>query len=342
MFLGIEIGGTKLQLGVGTGDGSPVAALERFGVDRAAGADGIRQQIESAGRGLCQRFEITGIGIGFGGPLDTRTGTTLKSHHVTGWDDFPLVAWASETLGAPACAQNDADTAGLAEALFGAGKGCDPVLYLTVGTGIGGGLIHQGQIYRGRGLGATEIGHLRPGLACDTPEACVESFAAGWGIEAFAQAAVEEPVSHRIGKHSKTSLDPEAIRQQLIDAEELHERQVGDLLERANGAVDQITVKLLAEAVIDGNKLAEEILHRAWQALGWAIAQAISLLAPEVVVIGGGVSLIGNARFFEPLSEQIARYVFPPFREQYRVVPAALGEEVVIHGALALARQQSC
>jgi glucokinase len=339
MYLGIEIGGTKLQLGVGPGDGAPLAAIERSPVERSAGAEAIRAQIETFGRDLCARFDISAVGIGFGGPLDSRTGTTLKSHHVSGWDQFPLAAWAREKLGGrPVAVENDADTAGLAEALFGAGRGCDPVLYLTVGTGIGGGLIHAGKIYRGRGLGATEIGHLRPGLTCEGPEEILESFAAGWGIEAFAQAAVEEPVSHRIGKLGKEKLDAEAIRQQLIDAEERHERDVGDLLDRAQGAVDKITVKLLADAVIDGNALASEIFQRAWRALGWGIGQAITLLAPEVVVIGGGVSLIGNARFFDPLREEIARYVFPPFRDAYQVVPAALGEEVVVHGALALAR----
>lgn len=341
MFLGIEIGGTKLQLGVGAGDGSALAALERFDVDPRLGAEGIRRQIEVSGQGLCERFAVRGIGIGFGGPLDTRLGRTLRSHHVSGWDDFPLATWCQEKLGRRPRIENDADTAGLAEALFGAGRGRDPVLYLTVGTGIGGGLIHQGKIYGGRGRGATEIGHLRPGLSADTPDAIVESFAAGWGIAAAAQSALSEPVSHRISALASRPgkyLDPEDVRQRLIEEEEVHEQHAGDLLARCDRDPERLTTKIVAQAAAEGNLLAAEILARAWQALGWAIAQTITLMAPEVVVIGGGVSLMGEALFFEPVRSEVARYVFPPYAGHYDVVPAALGEEVVIHGALALAR----
>ena len=101
------------------------------------------------------------MGVGFGGPVDAARGRTQTSYQVEGWTDFPLADWLSENLGVPAVVvQNDADTAGLAEARFGAGKGCSPLLYLTIGSGIGGALILDGQIYRGGGLGAVEIGHL--------------------------------------------------------------------------------------------------------------------------------------------------------------------------------------
>jgi len=343
MFLGIEIGGTKLQLGVGTGNGSPLIALERFDVEPRLGGEGIRRQIEVSGQGLRERFPIAGIGIGFGGPFDTRSGRTLKSHHIAGWDDFPLCDWCQEKLGHRPQVENDADTAGLAEALFGAGRGKDPVLYLTVGTGIGGGLIHKGQIYGGRGRGATEIGHLRPGLQADTPDAIVESFAAGWGIAAAAQAALSEPITHRISTLSSKSgryLDPEDVRQRLIEEEEVHEQHAGDLLARCDRDPDRLTTKIVGQAAAEGNLLAAEILDRAWQTLGWAIAQTITLMSPEVVVIGGGVSLMGESLFFEPLRAEVARYVFPPSLGYYEIVPAGLGEEVVIHGALALAARR--
>ena len=89
----------------------------------------------------------------------------IKSHHVDGWDDYPLVDWCRRALSLPATLENDCDAAGLAEARFGAGQGRKVVLFVTVGTGIGGGLVVDGQIYRGNGHGAAEIGHLRPGLA---------------------------------------------------------------------------------------------------------------------------------------------------------------------------------
>src|SRR5579884_2668155 len=165
MFLGIEIGGTKLQLGLGRGDGQ-LAALWRGTVDPARGADGIRRQITLAVDDLLQRAGLTrdrlrGIGVGFGGPVDDNTRTVIKSHQIAGWDNFPLADWLGEMLDLPAVLGNDADVAGLAEALFGAGKGYSPVFYITIGSGIGGGLIVDGQILRGTGRGAAEIGHLK-------------------------------------------------------------------------------------------------------------------------------------------------------------------------------------
>src|SRR5262245_52822765 len=164
-YLGIEIGGTKLQLGVGPGDGT-LAGLWRGTVDAAAGADGIRGQITAAVpelliRSGIERSQLKGVGIGFGGPVDDATRTVIKSHQIAGWDGFPLADWISEITGLPAVLGNDADVAGLAEALFGAGKGLSPIFYITIGSGIGGGLIINGEIYRGCGRGAAEIGHLR-------------------------------------------------------------------------------------------------------------------------------------------------------------------------------------
>jgi glucokinase len=340
MYLGIEIGGTKLQLGVGGGDGGPLAALERLDVDPARGARGILRQVETAGQALVGRFPVSAIGCGFGGPVDVADGRVVRSHHVEGWERFALVDWLRARFGVPATLANDADTAGLAEARFGGGRGHNPVLYVTVGTGIGGGLIVDGRIYRGSGAGAAEIGHLRPGLNYEQPEQNVESLAAGWGIAAAAQARVAGgAVTHRLGNLTSGSrpLHPEALRQRLIEAEEADEEHTADLLERCDGVVERLTARVVAQAAEEGNRLAEEIMAQAAQALGWALAQAITLLAPSIVVVGGGVSLSGERAFFAPLRRQIARYVFPPLADKFTVVPAMLGEEVVVHGALALA-----
>jgi glucokinase len=136
MFLGIEIGGTKLQLGLGRGDGV-LSALWRGVVDPAEGSDGIRRQIETAipellAKAHLDRSALRGVGIGFGGPVDDATRTVIKSHQIAGWDGFPLADWVSDLVGVPAELGNDADVAGLAEALFGAGKGMSPVFYITV------------------------------------------------------------------------------------------------------------------------------------------------------------------------------------------------------------------
>ena len=179
-YLGIEIGGTKLQLGVGAGDGV-LAGLWRGSVVPANGPDGIRRQITEAvplalERAGVSRNQLRGVGIGFGGPVDDANQTIIKSHQIDGWDQFPLGEWIADVVGLPAVLGNDADVAGLAEALHGAGKGLSPIFYVTIGSGIGGGLILDGSIYRGVGRGAAEFGHLRiwhEGELCDAGEHCL-------------------------------------------------------------------------------------------------------------------------------------------------------------------------
>jgi glucokinase len=338
VFLGVEIGGTKLQLGVGRGDGTLVA-LERFDLQVKRGAAGILAQIESAGRALAARHNVSAVGIGFGGPVDSAAGVVAKSHHVAGWENFPLVDWCRRTLALAAVLENDCDSAALAEARFGAGQGRTTVFYVTVGTGIGGGLVVGGQIYRGSGHGAGEIGHLRPGLHADRPDQTVESLASGWGIAAAAQGRLSDPISHAFvpltsGLNRTTA---ENVRQRLIETEEATEEYVADLWDRCGGRLEQLTAHMVAQAARDGNELAREVLAHACQALGWGIAQAITLTSPDVVVIGGGVSLADESLFLVPVRQEVARYVFPPLAGTFQIVPARLGEAVVVHGALAAA-----
>jgi glucokinase len=227
---------------------------------------------------------------------------------VAGWDDFPLADWCRETFGVPAGLGNDADLAGLGEARFGAGRGKRVVFYTNVGSGIGGALVVNGRVYVGGAGIASEIGHLRPGTQAQTPRDIVELGASGWAIATAARA--------------DAALSAELQRRHACPAERL-------------------TAKMVAEAAAGGNEAARAIFRRATQVYGWAIAQMITLLAPEAVVIGGGVPLAGEALFFAPLREEVNRYVFPPLRETFAILPAALGEEVVVYGALALARAQA-
>ena len=276
------------------------------------GAGGILRQIEALGRELIERHRPRAIGIGFGGPVDAEAGRTITSHQVEGWTDFALVDWCRETFGLPAALSNDADAAGLAEALFGAGRGHRVVFYITVGSGIGGALVVDGRVYSGGHGIASEIGHLRPGLDADDPHATVESLASGFGIAAAGRS--------------------------WLAGENLHDPSAADLLARCGGRIEQLSGRMVIEAAAAGNVAARRIFARALQTLGWAIAQMITLVAPQVVVLGGGVPLAGEAMFFAPLRQQVARYVFPPLAHTYSIVPAALGEEVVVHGALAVAR----
>jgi glucokinase len=317
--LGIEIGGTKLQLGIGPGQGSLIA-LERLPVDPSRGAPGILDQIQTTlpillNRVNLSRHQIQAIGIGFGGPVDASRGRTQTSYQVGGWDDFPLASWIGRHLDVPrVVVENDADTAGLAEARFGAGVGHSPLLYMNVGSGIGGALIVDHRIYRGFGQGATEVGHLRV-IDVTTSGSRVlelEQVASGWAI-----ASAGQDLARRM------------IHQ---------ERDDWVVLKRAQGRPDQINAIMIAQAALEGDSESSAILDRARTAVAFALAHAITLLAPRRVVLGGGVSLVGETAWFDPIRRLVDRDVFPPFRGHFDIVHAALGEEVVVHGALAIAR----
>jgi glucokinase len=339
LYLGIEIGGTKLQLGVGAGDGSALVALDRHTVDPAGGAVGILARIESATAAIVRRFPIERVGISFGGPVDSAAGRIIRSHQIEGWHAFPLVEWFGRTFNLPSVLGNDCDSAALAEARFGAGRGRGVVFYVTVGSGVGGGLIIDGAIYHGHGSAAAEIGHLRPGLHADRPDQTVESLASGWGIAAAAQSRLADPIYHPFTSLRETlaPTEPHELAERFSAAEDVAAEFGADLLNRAGGKLDLVTAKVVAQAADDGNQIAIEVLNHACQVLGWAIAQVITLLSPDVVVIGGGVSQIGEALFFAPLRAEVERYVFPPLLRSYEIAPSQLGEEVVVHGALALA-----
>jgi glucokinase len=296
MFLGIEIGGTKLQLGIGPDDGR-LRGLWRGAVDVSAGPEGIRRQITQAVPELLARAglsirDLQGAGIGFGGPVDDQTRTVIRSHQIAGWDDFPLADWVADIVGVPAVLGNDADVAGLAEALHGAGKGLSPIFYVTIGSGIGGGLIIDGEIYRGAGRGAAEIGHLLVPWRQEERR-LLEEVASGWGIESVASEHFNRPV----------------------------------------------TAAGVAELAANGSQEAMIILMDAIMAIADAILHVVTLLCPRLIIVGGGVSLMGEELFFDPLRRAIMGNVFPPFEDLTDIVPAALGEEVVIHGAIALARK---
>jgi glucokinase len=285
-------------------------------VNPEKGGEGIRKQILKAVPELLDKADVgrgslRGVGIGFGGPTDDSTQSVIKSHQIKGWDNFPLAGWMSQALELPVALCNDADVAGLAEALFGAGKGYSPVFYITVGTGVGGGLIIDGQIYRGVGRGAAEIGHLRvpqPGSTGYPVFVSLEVIASGEGI---GNRANQEEKKH------------------------------GPLVTmRKHCPVGPLTAKAVAAAAGEGDVLAIGILEGALQALAEGICSVIALLCPKRIVIGGGVSLMGDDLFFQPLRRFVSERVFAPFVGLTEIVPASLGEEMVVHGSLALARQR--
>jgi glucokinase len=319
MYLGIEIGGTKLQLGLGPGDGT-ITGLWRGAVNPEEGGDGIRKQIAAAVPELLRSARISparlkAAGIGFGGPVDDATQCVIKSHQIVGWDDFPLAQWLGEALQIPTFLGNDADVAGLAEALHGAGQGLSPIFYITIGSGIGGGFIVNGDIYRAAGRGAAEIGHLRVldwRKRSEPTMSVLEEVSSGWGI----------------GKHAR----------RLLSAGEGNDSL---LLKLAGGDMEKVTAQLAGEAAKQGDSLSRAIILESLVSLAEAICAVIVLLCPKRIVIGGGVSFMGDKLFFKPLREMVSERVFGPFAGLTEIVPAALGEAVVVHGALALAKMRT-
>src|SRR2546430_4708630 len=190
-YLGIEIGGTNLQLVVGD-DSAKIIERRHLAVDRAKGGAGIREQIKATLAELIPAKKPAAVGVGFGGPVDWKTGEICRSHQIEGWADFKLGGWLQSLSGLPVRVDNDANTGTLGEALHGAGVGFNPVCYVTLGSGVGGGLVVDGKIYHGAKPGEAEIGH----VLLDRSGTIVESRCSGWAVDAkIRQLQIVEPDS---------------------------------------------------------------------------------------------------------------------------------------------------
>jgi len=310
--VGVEIGGTKLQAALGTRDGEILRLL----ADRARperGAGGVREQIERLVRSLLEEDESTppeAIGVGFGGPVDSATGTVLVSHQVEGWRDFPLRAWFEDRFDLPCRVENDSNAAGWAEFRRGAGRGVESMVYMNIGSGIGGAIIVGGNLYNGQGRGAGEIGHTYvPDLWGEDSAALsfdkLENLCSAWSVERRLRAAGKIP-------------------------------EGSPLAELTGGFADRITGPVIAEAAARGDRLVLEKLDRISDMLGLAVANVITLFHPRRFIIGGGFAQMGEV-LFERLRKAADRYVFEPFRGSCEILPAGLGQNVVVVGALLLA-----
>lgn len=299
-YFGIEIGGTKLQI-VAACEQLKIHERRRFQVDRALGADGIRAQIQRALLELKERWSPLSVGVGFGGPVDWRTGRICCSHHVEGWSGINLAEWVEKLVGAPVRVDNDANTAALGEAMHGAGVGLNPVFYITLGSGVGGGLVVDGAIYHGATPGEAEIGHLR--LFKDGT--ILEDRCSGWAVDRRIREAREKG-----GK--------------------------GLLIDLAQGSAGG-EARHLEAALQKRDPLAERILAETIDDLAFGLSHMLHLFHPEVIVIGGGLSLLG-----EPLrsgmESVLPRFTMKAFAPGPRICLAALGEDAVPMGALAAAK----
>ena len=298
--IGIEIGGTKIQIVAGNADGT-FLERHRLAADRARGGAGIREQIASVVPGLMARHSVASGGVGFGGPVDPKTGHICCSHQVPGWHDFPLGDWVRDLTGVPVAVENDANVAALGEALRGAGRGFGCVFWINMGSGVGGGMVVDGRLYHGARPGEAEIGHLR----LDRSGRIVEDACSGWAVDRRIRAAV-------VGQEG--FLARAVVSQSSEGGESRH----------------------LRSAIDAGDPLARKILGDVADDLAFALSHAVHLFHPEIIVVGGGLSLVG-----EPLraamAEALPAYLMEAFRPGPQMALAGLGEDSVPIGALALA-----
>ncbi len=249
------------------------------------------------------------IGVSFGGPVDATTGIVRLSHHVPGWENIPLRAMLEEKFDAPASVDNDANVAALGEHQFGAGRGKDSLMYITISTGVGGGWILNGQPWRGAGGMAGEIGHTTvdphgPMCLCGK-RGCVERLASG----------------PYIAQRARAWLEAQPQRGQV-------------LRELAHHNLDAVTAKLVSQAAAQGDTLAWEALEIAAWALGTGIGNAANLVNPQRFVLGGGVTKAGE-RFWDVLRTVAHETALPEVA--FDIVPAAFSDDAPLWGAVALA-----
>jgi glucokinase len=300
-LLGLEIGGTKLQIVAGN-ESAQIQDRRRITVDTARGGAGIREHIKATLAEWIPALQPVAIGVGFGGPVDWKAGKICCSHQIEGWADFKLRDWLQTLSGLPVCVENDANTATFGEALHGAGVGLNPVFYITLGSGVGGGLVVDGRIYHGAKPGEAEIGHVR----LDREGTIVESRCSGWAVDA------------RIRQFKTT--EPASLLANLI----------GD----STGG----EARYLAPALEQGDRTAKRILTETAEDLAFGLSHVVHLFHPEIVILGGGLSLAG-----EPLraavESALGAFTMAAFAPGPQIRLAALGEDAVPVGALELARK---
>lgn len=307
--LALDIGGTKLAVGLVT-HGGELLARRRRETDRTATPRDIMGALEAMSREVMQEVPgaIDAVGISYGGPVDYEAGVTVTCHHLEGWENIPLRKEMRQRFAAPAFMDNDANASALAEAMFGAGKGHQHLLYLTVSSGIGGGIIAGGRVYRGATGMAGEIGHMTvlpdgPPCTCGR-RGCLEALASGWSIARRAQEAIAGG-----------------------DTDSMLARLPAD---------ETVTAQAVATAAAEGDDLALRIVNETADYLAFGIGAGVNLLNPTLVVIGGGVSKAGSV-LFDPLRARLAYYALDTNRAAVAVVPAALGDDVGVLGGAALA-----
>ena len=309
--LGVDVGGTHIRAAAITPEGKVIArrqtacrAVEGFEAVVARLAATVAEAAEAGGLPPDAR-----VGVALPGPVNPHTGVLGLAPNLPGWHDVPVRDVLTARLGRPVVAGNDLNVAALGEWRYGAGKGLRHLIFLGVGTGVGGGVIVDGQLLQGRDGLATEPGHMVVSL--DGPpchcggRGCLEAFAAGWAIARDAR--------------------------QLLDS-----GMPSVLTEMQAERGEELTGAMVTRAAQNGDGLALEVMTRVGHALGLGIASLVHIFNPEIVAIGGGVATAGEV-LFGPLRAALDAQLMAPFAVGLRVVPSALVEDAGLLGAGVLA-----
>jgi glucokinase len=317
-IVGIDLGGTNIVAGCVAEDGTSLRGTRSTSTGAEDGPDAVvRRIIETAHaamaetRALDPGAEFIGAGVGAPGPLDTRRGVVLLTPNL-GWVNMPLRQRLGDGLGLRTALDNDANCAVLGEWWQGAARHSRIAIGLTIGTGIGGGLILDGRLYHGASDIAGEVGHMTidaSGRRCKCGNyGCIEAYASGPNIALRAVEAIQSGESSSLPSY-------------------------------VGGDLRQITAQLVYEAAQAGDDLALEVVRDTARLLGAAVASLINIFNPEVVVVVGGVTQAGES-LFEPLRREVTRRAFKPAVEVCRIVPGELTGVAGVYGAARAFQEQ--
>jgi len=312
-LVGVDIGGTKVAAGIVDSSGkiqqqyrTPMSAHGTA----AAGLAAVTTAIDALTAERTGNAKLRGIGICSPGPLDPVTGVVINPPNLPCWRNFPLAAEIASIYRVPVRVDNDANAAALAETIWGAGRGYKYVFFASLGTGIGTGIVLDGRIYHGHTGAAAEGGHVSidyrgPRCACGK-HGCIETLAAGPAIAARARAMI-------IAEPNSASM----------------------LLELAGGSADAVTSEIVGKAYLAGDLTARKVLEETVQLLAFWLGNMIDLLDPDVVIIGGGVSLMMRA-FFDEIRNLLPSCCVNPRCQEIPLVQAHYGANAGIAGGAAL------
>jgi glucokinase len=319
-ILGVDLGGTNIVVGTVAWDGSAIHGVVGAPTRGEDGADAVVARIarlcwdsmaEAQRTAGVARDQVAGVGVGAPGPLDRKAGLVLVAPNL-GWRDFPLRQRVSDAVGLPASLDNDANCAVIGEWWIGAGRGAEVCIGITIGTGIGGGIVIGGKLYHGVSDAAGEIGHATvdmTGRRCNCGNyGCLEAYASGPAIAARA-------------------------------VEELQAGAVSSLPGYVGGDLKSITAQTVYQAAKDGDDVARDIVRETAKFLGAGVATMINVFNPDVFVILGGVTQAGD-QLFVPLRAEVARRAFKPLVERCRIVPGELPGTAGVVGAAATFKEQ--